>query len=594
MSEERPTRKLAAIVAADVVGYSRLMGEDEAGTLSALKARRERLIEPKIAEHKGRIVKLMGDGLLAEFASVVEAVQCAVEIQERQVEENAAEPANRRIEFRVGINLGDVIVDGDDLYGDGVNVAARLEGLAEPGGICIAESVHTAIENKLSLRYDFMGEQQVKNITRPVRAYRVWRSASAAQTEHAAESRREVKATDKPSVAVLPFENMSTDEEQQFFADGITEDIITSLSKIGEMFVIARNSVFTYKNRATKVQEVAAELGVRYVVEGSVRRAGNRVRITAQLIDAQSGHHLWAERYDRELADIFDLQDEITQEIVTALQVELTEGEQARLRRRQTNDIGAWERYVRAQTLLRRFNKQDNLAARALLEEALRVDARFAAAWSLLGWTHLNDAKLGWTKSPERSLEEGAKLCEKSLALDDGQPDAHAFLGAIRLHQRRYDEAEAIGRRAIELGPNAADSFGFLAMTMNYTGRPAEAVGLIERAMRFSPFYPDWYLGMLGLSYRLLERYDEAIDIDLMRLERSPQNVFSNFRLAVVYEEIDRHADACTQVAELLRKNPDASLRQIRVSEPYQDERELERFLDALRRAGMPDESTVR
>ncbi len=360
------------------------------------------------------------------------------------------------------------------------------------------------------------------------------------------------------------------------------------------MFVIARNSVFTYKGRATKVQDVAAELGVRYVVEGSVRRAGNRVRITAQLIDAQSGHHLWAERYDRELADIFDLQDEITQEIVTALQVQLTEGEQARLRRRQTNDIGAWERYVRAQTLLRRFNKQDNLAARALLEEALRIDERFAAAWSLLGWTHLNDAKLGWTQSPETSLEEGATLCEKSLALDDGQSDAHAFLGAIRLHQRRYEEAETIGRRAIELGPNAADSVAFLAMTMNYVGRPAEALGLIERAMRFSPFYPDWYLGILGVSYRLLERYDEAIDIDLRRLERSPQNVFSNFRLAVVYEEIDRHAEACTQVAELLRKNPDASLRQIRVSEPYQDERELERFLSALRSAGMPDESRLR
>ncbi len=346
---------------------------------------------------------------------------------------------------------------------------------------------------------------------------------------------------------------------------------------------------FGYWLVSPDVRQVAKELGVRYVLEGSVRRAGNRVRITAQLIEALSGHHLWAERYDRELVDIFNLQDEITSEIVTALEVRLTEGEQARLRRRQTDDLGAWEFFVRGQTLLRRHNKEDNRPARALFEQALERDPDFAAASALLAWTHMVDARLGWSTSAEVSLEQGAALCEKSLALDDAQPDAYALLGCMRLIQRRYEEAETYGRKAIKLGPNVADAFVWLATTLNYTGRAQEAVGLIEKAMRFSPFYPSWYLGILGVSYCVLGRFEDAIAADMKRLARDPDNTLSNFRLAAVYAGMGREDEARAQVAEALKKNPNASIHQVRVSEPYRDEDEMERYLDGLRKAGLPE-----
>lgn len=591
MAPDQPhlPRRLAAILQADVVGYSRLMGQDEAGTVLRLRALREELIGPAIGARNGRVVKLMGDGILAEFPSVVDAVAFAVDVQNGARERNSAAPGEPPIELRIGINLGDVLVEGDDLYGDGVNVAARLEGLAKPGGICISGAVHDALGNKLPFAYDYLGEQEVKNIVQPVRTYRVNSTGSSRSGGGWSGNADNSETAEKPSVAVLPFVNMSRDDEQEFFADGMTEEIITGLSKIGEMFVTDRTSVYTYKGKEVKLRDVARELGVRYVLEGSVRRAGERIRITAQLIDAPTGHHLWAERYDRNVVDIFDLQDEITQEIVTALQVQLTEGEQARVRRRQTDDVRAWERYVGAQTLLRRFNRQDNRAARALLEEALGHDPSFAPAWSLLAWTHLTDAKAGWSPSAEVSLEQGAALCEKSLALDDGQADVHAFLGGIRLHQRRFEEAEEMGRRAVELGPNVADALAFLGMVLTYTGKPEEACSLIDKAMRFSPFYPDWYMGILGISYRLIGRYDDAIRIDQERLNCSPENIFSDFRLAALHEELGQHEEAQRCVAEAMRKNPDASLRQVRACEPFQDSEELERYLDILGRAGLPD-----
>jgi len=577
-------RRLAAILVADVVGYSRLMGGDEEGTLARLKAHRDEVIHPSIDTHKGRIVKLMGDGLLAEFASVVDAVRCAVDIQEAMSERNADLPEDQRIQLRIGINLGDIIIEGDDIYGDGVNVAARMEGLAEPGGICITRTVVNHVKGKVELEFDDMGDQQVKNIPEPVRVYRIRLGPAAAAIEELA-----LELPDKPSVAVLPFDNLSDDREQAFFADGIAEEIITSLSKVPDLFVIARNSSFAYKGMSPDVRQVAKELGVRYVLEGSVRRAGNRVRITAQLIEALSGYHLWAERYDRELVDIFNLQDEITSEIVTALEVRLTEGEQARLRRRQTDDLGAWEFFVRGQTLLRRHNKEDNPPARALIEQALERDPDFAAASALLAWTHLIDARLGWSTSAKDSLKQGAALCEKSLALDDAQPDAYALLGCMRLIQRRYEEAETYGRKAVELGPNVADAFVWLATTLNYTGRAQEAVGLIEKAMRFSPFYPSWYLGILGVSYRVLGRFEDAIAADMKRLARDPTNTLSNFRLAAVYAGMGREDEARAQVAEALKKNPNASIHQVRISEPYRDEDEMERYLDGLRKAGLPE-----
>ncbi len=393
----------------------------------------------------------------------------------------------------------------------------------------------------------------------------------------------------KPTLAVLPFANMSGDPDQDHFCDGMTDEIITALSKISDMFVIARSSAFSYKGREIKVQDVAHELGVRYVLEGSVRMAGNRVRINGQLVDTESGHHLWAERYERELTDIFELQDEITQEVVTALQVRLTEGEQARLRRRQTRDLAAWECFARSQEHLRRFNKEDNLVARATLEQALKRDPNFPAAWSYLAWTHLVDARLGFSTSAQVSLEQGAAFASKSLGLDDADPDAHALLGAIRLFQRRYDEAEAECRKAVEFGPNVAEALVWLAVVLAYTDRAQEALGLIEKSMRYSPFYPDWYLGIQGVIFRVLGRLEEAIQVDLERLSRNPDQTLSNFRLAALYTQTGLGSQARDQVVELLKKNPLASIQQVRVSEPYRDEDELEQYLDFLRTAGLPE-----
>jgi adenylate cyclase len=534
------------------------------------------------------VVHYAGDAVLADFGTVIDALTCASRIQNKLQTKNTALPPDRRVEFRIGVNLGDVIVDQEEIYGDGVNIAARLQGLAEPGGICISESVRTAVGNKVLLDYEFMGEQEVKNISGPVRAYRVNFGTLGSKTPNSAEP-RSLELPKKPSIAVLPFTNMSTESEQEYFSDGITEEIITALSKIEDMFVIALNSVFSFKGQTASVQEVAGELGVRYVVEGSVRKAGDRIRVTAQLVDAQTGQHLWADRYDRTLADILDVQDEITQEIVTALQVRLTEGEQARLRRRQTKVLRAWEYFVRGQTVLRRFNKPDNLESRALLEQAVDLDSNFAAPWVMLAWTHLVEARLGWSTAAEVSLEQGAALCQKSISLDDSQPDAYALMGAIRLHQRRYEEAEAEGRRAVELGPNVADAYILLAQTLNYMGQPKEALGLIQKSMRFSPFYPAWYLSVLGVNCRMLGRYEEAIKADLEQLQRNPENTFSNYRLAAVYAELDRFEEAQTQIGEVLQKNPQASIRQARICEPYRDAEKLERHIESLRKAGLPE-----
>jgi len=529
-----------------------------------------------------------GDAVLAKFDAVVDAISAAVAIQDELKTHNEDIPDRRKVQFRIGVNSGDVIEDRGDIYGDGVNIAARLEGLADPGGICISESVRTAVGRKLGLSYDFMGEREVKNISEPVRAYRVNFGMSRSKTLGSAEL-TSLELPNKPSIAVLPFTNMSIESEQEYFSDGITEEIITALSKIEDMFVIALNSVFNYKGRTGSVKEVANELGVRYVVEGSVRKAGDRIRVAAQLVDAQTGHHLWADRYDRTLADILDVQDEITQEIVTALQVRLTEGEQARLRRRQTKVLRAWECFVRGQTLLRRFNMPDNLESRALFEQAVDLDPNFATPWALLAWTHLTEARLGWSNAADVSLEQGAALCQRSLNLDDRQADAYAMMGAIRLFQRNYEEAIAQGRKAVELGPNVADAYILLAQTLNYTDQPEEALRLIQKSMRFSPFYPAWYLSILGVNCRLLGRHEEAIEADLEQLRRNPENTFSNFRLAAVYAELDRFKEAQEQISEVLKKNPQASIRQVRICEPYRDTEKLERHIESLRKAGLPE-----
>jgi TolB-like protein len=530
----------------------------------------------------------MGDGLLAEFPSVVEAVRCAVDIQQCMAGREAGLPDERRIRLRIGVNLGDIIVEGSDIYGDGVNIAARLEGLAEPGGVCISGKVYEEVRNKLPTAFEDLGEQAVKNIREPVRVYR-WTEAAADPSPDMAGAEGALPLPDKPSIAVLPFDNMSDDPEQEFLADGLAEDIITALSKVSEMFVIARNSTFAYKGKSPDVRQVARALGVRTVLEGSVRRAGDRVRISAQLVEAKTGRHLWAERYDRQIIDIFDLQDEITQEIVTALEVRLTKGEQVRLRRRQTNHIEAWDLYVRALTCLTHFTREDNVMARELVQRAIQIDSKFGGAWALLAWTHYADARAGWGESNEASLKKGVETALKGLAIDQNDADAYAMLGALRTLQRRYDEAIEAGRHAIELSPSAADHYVMYAGTLNFVGRAEDAVNLIQKAMRLSPFYADWYLGIIGQSYRLLGRFDEAIAADKERLARNPDNVISDLRLAAVYAELGRDEEARFHVREALKKNPNYLLDQMRDTNPYKDIAEMEHYLDLLRKSGLPE-----
>lgn len=589
MAKDKVVRKLAAIFAADMVGYSRLMEADEEGTISRQMTHRKELIDPKIAEFHGHIVKLMGDGMLVEFASVVDALRCAVDVQKAMAIRERRVPNDRRIAYRIGINLGDIILDGEDILGDGVNLASRLENLAAPGGICISDVVHQSVAGKIRQKFHDLGVQKFKNIKRPIRAYGVVIDGIHNIQQRYAELETDPRSPEKPSIAVLPFQNMSGDVDQEYLADGLTEDIITALSKVAEMSVIARNSTFAYKGTSSDIREIAKKLAVTHILEGSVRRSANRIRITAQLIDASDGHHLWAERYDRQFGDIFDLQDEITSEVSTALQSHLTEGDQAHVRRRQTRNVDAWEHFAQGQTCLRRFNKQDNARARELVHRAVEIDREFAAAWCLLSWIYYLDARNGWAESIEDTFDRAIEFAQRSIAIDPELPDAFGMLGAIYFQQRKYDEAVVAGRKAIALGPRVADNYALLAMTLCYAGNAPESLGLIEQAMRLSPYYPDWYLGIAGVIYRNLGRFDDAIAADKERLDRNPDNTFSDFRLAAVYEQIGRHDEARSHIVKAIKKNPEWTIRQIRVAEPYRDKDELETYLDLLRKAGLPE-----
>jgi len=629
MEPQKATRKLAAILAADIAGYSRLMETDEAGTLAQLTVHRKELIDPKIAEHRGRIVKTTGDGILVEFASVVDAVQCGVEVQRAMARRNSDVTKDRRVEFRVGINLGDIIIEGDDIYGDGVNLAVRLEGLAQPGEVCISGTVHEHTQNKLALGFEDLGEQKVKNIEKPVRAYRVRLEAGAAGTVTAAKktgARRWVIAAavgvvviggaavwnfylrakapqiepaslekfafplpKKPSIAVLPFTNLSGDPEQEYFSDGITEDIITDLSKLPNLFVIARNSTFTYKGKPVKVQRVAEELGVRYVLEGSFRKAGQRVRITAQLVDATTGRHLWAERYDRELKDIFALQDEITQKIVTAMEVKLTEGEEARITRRQTNNPEAYQLFLRGRELFRRQTKADTAQARPLLQKAVSLDPNFASGWAMLGATHMLSGRLGWSGDRARDFARAEELAQKALAIDDSNADAYRLLGALSLDKRQYEKAIAYGEKSVALEPNHAFNTALLGLTLLYSGRPGEGLVLVKRAMRLSPYYPPHFLRFLGLAYRSMGKYDEAIAVLKRARARGPSSPFVYILLAMTYAEAGRQEEARAAAKELLKRFPKFSVKRAARAILFKDPAEQERLRDALRKAGLPE-----
>jgi len=596
MTEEGFKRKLTAILSADVEGYSRLMGEDEDATIRTLTAYRD-LMSTLIQKHRGRVVDSPGDNLLAEFLSVVDAVRCAVEIQEELRIRNAELPENRRMQFRIGINLGDVVQEGERIYGDGINIAARVEGLAEGGGICISGTVYDSIKNKLSLSYESLGEHTVKNIKEPVRVYRVQMDLKVT-VEITSEEKLGFPLPDKPSIAVLPFVNMSSDSGQEYFADGITENIIACLSKISEMFVISRNSTFMYKRKPVKIQEVGRNLGVRYILEGSVQKSGERVRITAQLIDAITGHHLWAERYDRSMEDFFDLQDEITQEIVIALQVELTEGERARAYRT-TKNLEAWACIVQALGCFRHFTREDNAKARNLAIRATKLDPEYVLAWTALGWTHVMDAGFGTGDSATDHFKEAITLAEKAVAMDDLNAEARSLLSYVRLFQKKYDKALLEGAKAVELDPNNAYSHSILAHTMLFSGDFDGAIKMFNKAMRLSPYCPDWNLLNLGNAYYMSEQYKEAIEawkhyhMLIKRRGFSERRfIIGHLGLAACYVRLGQVDLAHKHLKEVFRLNPNFTLENMRKLNPYRDPNHLRHIIIALRKAGIPEKAS--
>jgi adenylate cyclase len=579
MPEERMERRLAAILAADIAGYSALMGADEARTVRDLKGHQAAVL-PMVAEFSGRIIDTAGDGILAEFASVVNAVKCALAIQERMAERNAAAEPARRMHFRVGINIGDVVYDDVRIYGDGINVAARLENIAEPGGICISGKVFEEVNGRIELACEDIGEQQLKNIVRPVRAYRVRVNGSSLSAAPA--------LPDKPSIAVLPFQNMSGDAEQEFFADGITEDLITDLSKVSGLFVIARNSSFVYKGRPAKVQEIGRDLGVRFVLEGSVRKAGNRVRITAQLIDAGSGGHLWAERFDRDLTDIFATQDEVAQKIVGALAITLTPGEERRLGRRGTTNVEAYEIWLRARELLTQGTREAVAQARALYRRAIELDPSFAMPHAGLALASVTDYVSGWASDAAQALDEAERWARRAVELSEQEPVSHMALGGVLLWRRDYDAALAECRRMIALDPNFAKGYSTAGMVFLYAGRPEKAIEKIGTSMRLDPHYSPMVLHFLAQAYFGLEQYETAVQHLIARIARTPGTDSSRMLLASCYGHLGRLEEARLTWAEMLKVNPDFSLAQRARVLPYKDRREFQRIVDGLAKAGLP------
>ena len=589
MEQPGVQRKLTAILAADVAGYSRLMGADEEGTLRTLTAHRA-VIDGLIAEHHGRVVGAAGDSVLADFASAVDAVKCAVEIQQALGEKNAEVADARKMEFRIGVNLGDVIVKGDDIFGDGVNVAARLEGIADPGGICISRSTRDQVRDKLPFTLEDMGEHNVKNIARPVRVFRVLLPAvKSVAGEPATAAASALALPDKPSIVVLPFENMSGDPEQEYFSDGIAEDIITDLSKISALFVIARNSAFTYKGKATKVQEICRDLGVRYVLEGSVRKAGNRVRITSQLIDGATGGHLWAERYDRDLTDIFAVQDDVTQKIVAAMAMKLTRDEKRRIAGRGTDNLEAYDCLLRGRELAGRHTKEAIAQARAMHERAIALDPKFAAAHAALAMTECLAYINQWGEAPGEKWQRAHEPAQMAVALDKTEPQAHLVLGIIYMWMNRHDEATAEAERALALEPNLAAAYATLSGVLHYSGRSEEALQSLDTAMRLDPHYPNIYLHFMGQNYFSLGRYEEAIAALKRRLIRNPETDVSRVLIAAAYGHLGRFDEARAEWAEAMRVNPEYSLEHKRKILPYKNPADFERIVDGLRQAGLPE-----
>ncbi len=583
MAGYRPQRRLAAILAADVAGYTRLMAADETGTLAALRAIWTTQFDPAVAAHGGRVVKRMGDGALAEFASAVDAVEAAVSIQQALETRNGGLAGGARIDFRIGVNLGDIVIEGGDIFGDGVNVAARLEGQAPPGGLLVSDAVHAQVRGKVGIAFEDAGALKLKNVEAPIRAWR-WQGGEAAPARALG---RPAEREGTPSIAVLPFANMSGDPEQEFFADGLVEDIIATLSKLSGLRVIARNSTFVYKGKAVDVRAVARELDVRYVLEGSVRKGGSRIRITAQLIEAASGAHVWAERYDRALDDIFAVQDEITLVLATEMQVRLTEGEQARLRYTTTTNVEAWTHWVEGLAHYRKAVTRENAAAiLACWKKALALDPESASLNALIGLKHSSDARFGWWQSREDALATAHRYADRALELDPENADANVTASFLALMEGEHDRSVALIRKALATAPGSADVATFACFMLAFAGHPAEAVPHGERAPELSPNYPPYYLGILGNAYRLAGREDEAIRCFEDSHARAPG--FGLVDLVLIHQRAGRADEAKLRAADLLKIRRDFTVAGWARTQFGADAAGLEADLAALRAAGLP------
>jgi TolB-like protein/class 3 adenylate cyclase len=631
MAEEGFKRKLAAILSADVEGYSRLMDDDEEATVRTLTAYRT-AIKDLVQQYRGRVVDTTGDNLMAEFTSVVDAVNCAVEIQRELAERNAELPYNRKMEFRIGVNLGDVIEEEGRIYGDGVNIAARVESLSEAGGICISGRAYDQVANKLGLEYENLGEHQAKNISTPIRVYRVlsfpgaaahrvvkakkavrkkWRIVAVVMVtsvvfclvvayfvwdiyfklptlDKAYAKETKFSLPEGPSIAVLPFVNMSEDPKQDYFSDGLTENIITGLSTIPKLFVIARNSVFTYKGKSVNIQQVAHDLGVNYVLEGGVQIANNHVRITVQLIDSTTGYHVWVEKYDRNLKDIFALQDEITIKIMTALGVKLTEGEQARLRFKGPLNLEAYMKALKAVEHFWRTNRDDNALARKRTKEVIDIVPDYAGAYVLLAMTHLQDLWYG-SDYPIISFAKASKAVKEALALDDNSSDAYIALSHLSLMRKQHDNAIAAAERAVALCPSGADAYSTLGYVLFLSDRPKEATKFIEAAINLNPFPRSNYYVVLGEIYLAVEKNDMALAAFKKAVQIEYNDVWAHLGLVATYSILGREKEAIESAEEVLKLNPNLSIQKLEKVDPNKSRNTKKRYYGALRKLGLPE-----
>jgi adenylate cyclase len=584
-------RRLAAVLSADAVGYSRLMGDDDEATVRTLHAHRSR-IERLIDTFRGRVVDAPGDNLLAEFQSAIGSVRCALEIQRTLAQENQKLAGDRRMPFRIGIHLGDVVVEGARIYGDGVNLAARLEGLAAPGAICLSDAVYQQVRRRLDLPVTDLGERQLKNIEGTVRAYQIETEPGPTERPPAraiAAATLALTPPAKPSLAVLPFANLNGEPTQEYFSDGLTIDIMAELVRIPGLFLIGQDSMFTYKNTAAKAREVARELGVRSVLEGAVRWDEKRVRVTARLVEGSSGRHVWAERYDRPLEDVFAVQDEITDHVVTELDVALVGGEDARVIRQHLRKPQALGAYYQGLELLHRFTREDMARARDLFAEAMRLEPDSPIPYAETAWTHYFDVERGWTESPSQSLARMSELCRQSLERGDVSGFASLMLGHMHLMKREHDEALALSDRALAERPSCQGAWGLKANILNFCGRPEEAVPLAKQSIRLSPVAQTFFPEVLATAHYLCGRLEDATAAACDALAVAPDNVDARVVLAASFVETGRLASAQQTVREILSIDPRLTLARFAASRPYRDPSDLERLTDSLRHAGLPE-----